>query len=129
VIEEALSSILSNAGGVTTLAAGRIYGLRAPQTVPTPYLVYAKVVEQDDNATYCGPDRVVRGNFQFDSYGKTYLTALQLARAVRAALIPFKGDVAGTHISAVVFDMELQVLDPEPGLYRVLTTLFIFYAE
>jgi Protein of unknown function (DUF3168) len=129
VIEEALSSILSGNGGVTALAANRIYGLRAPQTVPTPYLVFSKIVEQDTNATYCGPDRLVRGNFQFDSYAKTYLTALQLARAVRAALIDFFGDVAGTHISGVIFDMELQLLDPDPGLYRVLTTLFIFYAE
>lgn len=128
MIEESLQTFLVADLAVGALVADRVFGILAPQNVATPFLVYTKVVEED-SITYCGPDILVRSLFQFDCYAKTFKEALQLSRGLRGALVNFSGVMAGTRVSSVLFDSELQETDPEPGLFRVSLTLFIWYGE
>jgi hypothetical protein len=128
VIEEALNSLLSNDAPLTTLIGSRVYLMMAPQNVPAPYLVFLKVVELA-SGTLCAQDPMVRSLFQFDSYAKVGIQALRVAKVMRDSLIDFRGTVDGTYIASIRKDNEMDVLEPEPGLFRVSTSLFIWHGD
>lgn len=114
------------ASAINTAAAGGIYAVMAPENVKTPFLVFLKVSEQR-GGTLCAQDLMQRDVMQLDNYDKTYAGATALAKIVRDTLIDFRGAMGGTYIASVRLDGEIQSLEPEPGLYRVLTTLFIWH--
>lgn len=128
MIEDALYSRLSQDVPMRALVNDRVYPVMAPQGVASPYLVFLKVVEMV-GGTYCAQDRIGRSLFQFDSYAKTFKQARAVAKAMRDSLIDFQGTVDGTHIASIWLDTEMQVLDPEPGLFRVSTSLFIWHGD
>jgi hypothetical protein len=125
-IESDIFTFLKADTSLFTGAAGGIYGLMAPESVKVPFLVFNKVTTQW-GSTLCGPDGIQRDVFQFDSYDKGYAGSLALAALLRGTLVGFKGVMGSTHVNDILFDNEIQMLDPEPGLYRVLTTLFIWH--
>lgn len=125
------SSLVAFLGADTALAAiveERIYALFAAQTVKTPFIVFSRVAT-NATSSYCGEDGLKHGHFQIDSYAKSFQAALELAATIRAMLIDFQGAMGGTHIASISLEMETTMLDPEPGLFRVLTTYNIWYAE
>lgn len=128
MIEDALYSRLSQDAALTALIARRVYPLMAPQTVVAPYLVFMKVVEMA-SGTLCAQDPMVRGLFQFDSYAKTFKQVQLIAKALRDALIDFRGAVDDTYIASIRLENEMHVLEPEPGLFRVSTSLFIWHGD
>jgi hypothetical protein len=128
MIEEGLTTQLTADATLETLIAGRVYAVMAPQGVRSPYLVFSKIVEQI-GGTLCAQDDIGRDLFQFDSYAKSFFEALTVAKALRASLIDFRGAMGDTHVASIRLDNELHLLDPEPGLYRVSTTLFIWHGE
>lgn len=128
MIEDALTSLLMADSTLRSIVSDRVYALRAPQKVVTPYIVFTKVIEMA-TGTLCAQDPMVRDLFQFDSYATTYNASLLMAKALRKALIDFRGTVGDTYIASVRLDMEMQVLEPDPGLYRVSTSLFIWLGE
>ena len=125
-IESDLFAFMKAETALNNGAVGGIYGLMAPENVKTPWLVYNKVTTQW-GATLCGPDGIQRDVFQFDSYDKGFAGSLALAKLLRDTLVGFKGVMGSTRVNDILFDNEIQMLDPEPGLYRVLTTLFIWH--
>ena len=100
----------------------------APQGVPSPYLVFLKIVEMA-SGTLCAQDPMVRALFQFDSYAKTFKQSLTIAKAMRDSLIDFRGAMDGIHVASIRLDNEMHVLEPEPGLFRVSTSLFIWHGD
>jgi hypothetical protein len=128
VIEDALYSRLAQDSALSALIADRVYPVMAPQGVAAPYLVYLKVVEMA-SGTLCAQDPMVRDLFQFDSYAKTFKQALLIAKAMRASLIDFRGAMNDTYIASIRLDNEMHVLEPEPGLFRVSTSLFIWHGD
>lgn len=125
-IEAELFAFMKADTALNNGASGGIYGLMAPESVKVPFLVFNKVTTQW-GSTLCGPDGIQRDVFQFDSYDKGYSAALALAALLRGTLVGFKGVMGSTRVNDILFDNEIQMLDPEPGLYRVLTTLFIWH--
>lgn len=111
---------------INTAASGGIYALLAPENVKTPFLVFSKVAT-DRSGGLCFQDAMQRDVIQLDSYDKAYLGATALAKVVRDTLIDFQGAMGSTHIGSIRFDGEIQNLLDEPGLYRVLTTLFVWH--
>jgi hypothetical protein len=128
MIEDALYGRLSQDATLTGLIAGRVYPVMAPQGVAAPYLVFLKVVEMA-SGTLCAQDPMVRDLFQFDSYAKTFSQALTVAKAMRDSLIDFRGAMDGIHVASIRLDTEMHVLEPEPGLFRVSTSLFIWHGD
>ena len=128
MIEDALYGRLSQDMTLTGLIAGRVYPVMAPQGVPSPYLVFLKIVEMA-SGTLCAQDPMVRDLFQFDSYAKTFKQSLTIAKAMRDSLIDFRGAMDGIHVASIRLDNEMHVLEPEPGLFRVSTSLFIWHGD
>lgn len=127
MIEEGLTTRLTDDAGLSALIAGRVYALLAPQKVPLPFVVFSKITDVL-SGTYCAQDPMVQGYYQFDSYASSFRVALQVADALKASLIDFRGAMGGTHVASIRQEGEVQLLDPEPGLYRVSTTLIIWHS-
>lgn len=128
MIEDALYGRLSQDVTLKALIADRVYPVMAPQGVVSPYIVFLKIVEMA-TGTYCAQDPMVRDLFQFDSYAKTFKLSTLVAKAMRNSLIDFRGTVDGTYIASIWLDTEMQVLESEPGLFRVSTSLFIWHGD
>lgn len=128
ILEESLFSFLSSDTAVGAMVEDRIYGLIQPQKGLQPCIVYSRIAT-DRTRTLCATDSKVRATLLVDCYDKTYLGAKRLAEVVRHTLIDFSGDMAGTHVSTVSLDTEVDLDDPEPGLYCVTHTYFIWFTE
>lgn len=128
MIEQGITTRLTADAALFALVRGRIYALIAPQGVAAPFVVFTKVAEAI-SGTLCAQDPMVQSVFQIDSYAKTMLEALQIAAAVRDSMIDFRGAMGGTHVASIRQEGEVQLLDPEPGLFRVSTTLFIWHSN
>lgn len=128
MIEAGLTEHLTNDADLNALIAGRVYGLMAPQNTATPFVILTKITDIIDG-TLCAQDPMVESVFQFDSYAPSYLLSLQVAAALRDALIDFRGPMGGTHVGSIRQQGEIQLLDPEPGLFRVSTTMLIWHSN
>lgn len=129
MIEEGLFSHLKADAGLTALLRStNIFGVIIPQNSGMPSVVYSRIAATRTQ-TLCGTDGLVKGLFQIDSYAISYLTAKKLANAVRLSLIDFHGAMGDTRVASVSLDTEVDLDDPEPGLYRVSQTYIIWFAE
>lgn len=131
MIQEGIYSHLSGDAGVAPLAGTRIYPLVIPQRVYNeatrlPCLVYARVgVDQPINT--CGAEALAGSSFRIDSYARSYGAAHALAAAVRDAMVNYSGAMGAAHVSRVNLETELDLLDIEPGLYRVSQTYSVWH--
>ena len=126
--EDSLFSRLSQDAALTAMVSSRVYPVMAPQGVPSPYVVFNKVVEMQ-TGTYCASDPMVRDLFDFNSYAKSFKQARAVAKALRDSLVDFRGAMDGIHVAGIWLDTEMQSLDVEPGLFRVSTSLFIWHGD
>lgn len=125
MFKEDLFAHLNADNGIKAIATG-VFSQIAPESQPSPYIVFSKVTTQR-GTTYCASDNMQRALYQFGSYAKTALQASQLAKALRGSLLDFKGPMGSTHVGSILLDNEIEVFDSEPGLFGVLTTLFIWH--
>jgi hypothetical protein len=139
MIEEGLVQRLladANVAAIVGGAVNRIYPLVMPQRdkgqpANVPCVVYRRL-SASRGMTFCEQDDLVNGTFQFDSYAANYTTARQLARHVRRRLVDFTGtltDSDTTHVDRIWLSTELDLDDPEPGLFRVSQTFTVWYRE
>jgi hypothetical protein len=135
MIQSALVARLESVSGVTSIAADRIYPLMIPQHVYSeatkqPCIVYTRTNVQR-RPTFCTSVGLIATGFRVDSYARTYVQAVELAAAVKTALIDFTGSWGSPAqtISRVMLDNEFDLLDPEPGLYRVSQTYTVWHIE
>lgn len=113
----------------------RVFALVIPQKIPNgaaqvPAVVYS-AINTERGVTYCGTLGTVRTTMRIDSYAKTYNEAKQLAAAVRACLIDYRGMLGGTVDlrAASLQGDDLDLHDFEPGLYRVSQTWVFWHKE
>lgn len=129
----------TNAATAALLAAPapvvvRVFPLVMPQKVPRgpaqyPAVVY-NITTPARQVKYCGTDGLVRALVDLDSYDTSYDDAHVLADAVRAALLDFRGALGGiVAVKHAALENEIDLQDPEPGLFRVNQTWAIWYAE
>ena len=78
MIQEDVFSALSSVVG------GRVYPNIAPNNVPKPYVVYARVSSSPENTLGDGSP-IDNTRLQVDCYDNTYAQAVALAEAVKAA--------------------------------------------
>lgn len=128
MIEQGLFEYLSANAGVSALVDSRIYPSVMKQGVDMPVVVFSRIGSQRSR-TFCATDSLVLGTFQLDCYDRGYLKAVQLAAAVRSALVDYAGLMGDTTVNQVSLESEFDTDDPEPGLYRVSQTYSIWYLE
>ena len=126
-MEEALTSLLS------TVAGGRRYWVRAPQSLSTrPYIVMHRVSGNRDMSLK-GPTRYVQSRVQVDIYDDSYSGAKTVARAVRDAVSGFSGTIGGVQIQRINVDSERDLPADDAGeitqLYRTSIDLLIHHDE
>ncbi len=126
MIEEGLTSHITDDAGLSAMIAGRVFAVLAPQGVRTPYVVFNKLSDVQ-RGTYCASDGITMAVFQFDSYAKTYKEVKLLAKALKTALVDFHGLMGDTRVKTISLENETDLNDPDPGLLRVLTTLIIWH--
>lgn len=128
-LEFSLFAFLAGDTAVAAVVEDRIYGgFIEDQRAKQPCVVYARVTATRSQ-TLCGTDGKVRAVMRIDSYDKSYNGAKALAELLRHTLTDFAGDMYGTRVSLVAMDSEIDLDDPEPGLYRVSQTYFIWFLE
>jgi len=128
ILEESLFSFLSSDTAVAAIIGDRIYGVVAPQNAPLPRIVYTRM-HTARTQTLCKTDSKVRATLLIECYDKNYKGSKLLADVVRQTLTDFSGDMAGTRVSTIALDAEVDLDDPEPGLYSVSQTYLIWFTE
>lgn len=133
MIQEGLYTFLAASSAVATIVGTRIYPLMIPQhaydeLTKLPCLVYARV-SVDRQPKFCGTDALARSLVRVDSYARSYADATALAAAVYDALIDYSGAMGSETVKKVLADSEFDLLDVEPGLYRVTQTFSIWHIE
>lgn len=137
MIGEALFAHLRNDLGVAALVQDssvyRIYPLVIPQKLDAIAQMPAIVYSLDSAARsvgYCGTFKTVDRGATIDCYALSYAGAHQVADAVTASLLDFRGQLGGlvfVHTANLITALDLQ--DIEPGLFRVSQSWSIWHSE
>lgn len=138
-LTEALKAELVSNTNTSSLLAGsspgldRVYPLVIPQKKPgvkqLPGVVYTRTAWAA-GVSYCGTDELVMTTLRIDCYDVTYDGADELARAVRGALMDFRGNLGGTvEVRTANLETEFDVQDFEPGLFRVTQSWNFWHVE
>lgn len=92
--EKALFYALKNDAGVSALVGTGVYGLRAPEGTPKPYVVFQRVAT-DPVAATDGNDSLIHYRHQVDCYDTSYAGARALAAEVKRAVLAMSGTING----------------------------------
>jgi Protein of unknown function (DUF3168) len=123
LLHEAIKQHLQSDTSVEALLGGRFYYVIVPQsyvgTERMPCVVFNRSgVERQ--VRYCGTDGMIKTSFTLDCYALRYTSVRALANEVRKSLIDFRGLLGGLlSVSAASIVNEFDLLDIEPGLFRV----------
>ena len=129
MIEAALYTYLTAMGsGVRAIVNTRVYPLMAPQNGAAPFIVYQRI-GAERAVLSCGQSNLTSATIQLDSYAKTYSAAKSLADAVQERISNFNGTMGSVQVRKVFLATELDLLDVEPGLYRVSQTYTVWFVE
>lgn len=130
-IEQALKRHMEAQGDLTALVGERIYYVRAPQDVDTPYLVFFKVTALRPHS-HEGGSGLAYSRFQLSCFANSYYEAKQMAWALQAALQGFSGTMGGaegTEIGGCFYDNEQDNYEPEMRLYHIAVDYLIWHRE
>lgn len=139
MIQESLYNYLVTDSGVSAITT-RCYPLVIPQqsyeeATRHPCLVY-RIDGQERQVLFANTNEMVRATVTIDSYARTYAGAHALAAAVRGALVDYSGQMATvtspvtyTTVKRIFLDQQSDLVDIEPGLYRVMQQYTVWYHE
>lgn len=134
MLEEGLVAQLYSATGVTAIVGGQgIYPVLLPKDAALPALTFQRISDVTDAIFNAGVQfRTVRSRFQFSAWGKSYADTVRLARAVKAALLDFRGNLAdadATTVLDVTADISLDLFEDGPRYFRKTFDLIMWYAD
>lgn len=137
-LHDALFSELTGTAAITAIVgsgtAAKIWRVLIPQRVKDaaaryPCLVIA-VGALERQVANCGTVATVDARVSIDCYALSQPAAWALAREVRLALIDFRGMLGGTlRVRAASLEAERELVDLEPGTYRVMQSWQIWHKE
>lgn len=116
-------------------AAARYFEGVLPQKSPSgkariPAVLVRSIDINDRQVTFCGTVGTKRAVAMIDCYDATARDAWAVAAGVREALLDFRGIMGGTlKVRACTLDLEVELDDPEPGLYRIRQSWAIWFME
>lgn len=121
-MEEAMTALLASVAG------GRRYWVRAPQTAARPFVVLQRISGVPDYH-FQGPSGLVASRVQIDSYADTYSSAKATARAIKTLLSGYSGG----DIQAVFIDGERDLPAVDAGdvtnLFRTSLDILVHHAD
>lgn len=132
-IKSALAGFLQSAPGITAIAGDRSY----PEVIPDqvfdaaskrPCVVWSRQ-SAERAKTFCGTGPLTRSTFSIDCYARTSAAAEELAQAVRTSLTDYRGTMGGVEIKDAALTGDFDLLDLEPGLFRVALSFDIWHDE
>lgn len=101
---------LTSQTSVSSLIGSRVYPLVAPQGTPLPLIVYQRTaVERPQSLTGNVGNPVV--TLQLTTYGTSYTSVKQIARAVRLTIDGWTGTTAGVTIQRTTLQTEADGVD------------------
>lgn len=121
-IKAALLQYLTSNAQIASAVGQRVYAEILPQKPTLPAVTYRRASAQRSKTLSCGTDSLVRSGFEISAWAKGYEQAEAVAEAVRRALVDFTGTWGGSpgiRIHDAALDGDLDLVDVEPGLYRV----------
>lgn len=125
-LRTSLYSFLSGNGTITAVTSA-IYPQRAPQqNQADPFIVFT-IENDEDQQILDGVSGTRDGRFIVDCYSARYLTADQLATAVKSALIGHRGTFGAETAEHIRKERELDLFEDDTELYRVNLQFFIAY--
>ena len=139
MIHEPLSKHLrANAGVAALIGAGtnaRYFEGTLGQKAPggkdrIPAVLLRSVDINDRQVAYCGTVGTIRALALIDCYDAAARDAWRVAAAVRGALLDFRGVMSGTlQVRIITLELETELDDPDPGLYRVRQNWAVWFTE
>ena len=129
MIETDLHDFLLNVAPLTALVGQRVYSLVREQGMPDQ-LPSVRVQRRLTTRfrTFCGTDPLIAAQIQIDSFGIDQDSAGAVAKALRKALVDFKGQMGATPVDDVSLDNEFPLTDPDPGVIHV-AQIYNFWFE
>jgi hypothetical protein len=132
MIQAALYSYLTESGSPAGIVGNRVYPMMIPEHAmredsKLPCIVYQRIGHQQPGYT-CGADGLAGTTMRIDCYAFSYEAAVTLADHVRGNLAGYNGTMGSVHVSRINLESQIDLMDPEPGLYRVSQTYIIWHA-
>lgn len=95
-----------------------------------PAVVVRSIDITDRQVVYCGTVGTTRAAVMIDCYDAGTRGAWLVAAATRGALLDFRGIMGGTlKVRACTLELETELDDPDPGLYRVRQNWAVWFLE
>jgi len=132
-LQSSLYAFLSADAGIGALVSNRIFPLIIPdqefdEASKRPCLVYS-IAAMDQTKTFCGTIDLRRATVSSDCYARKYVDAVGLSTVVKDALADYVGTMGDVEVSAVSLENQFDLVDLEPGLFRVALSFFVWHAE
>lgn len=129
-----LYEFLRNVPAVAQLCGDRIYNQLIPQHVyeevtGSPCVVFTRAGGARQQL-FCGTDDLVQATYRLDARAPRLDDAVELARAIRLALVDYSGPMGEVAVDAVQLSDDSDIgPDPEPGLFNRSESYAIWYRE
>lgn len=104
-MKSSLITYLNTETNVTNLVGGRIRNVYAEQNDALPYIVVHNIdaIHEHHMASASG---FIQGRFQFDCYGESPISAMNVAEQLRQSLDGFRGTMGDVFVSSCLLDAE-----------------------
>ena len=128
-IETALVTYLNGQSTLSALISNRLYALRAPQKVVYPFVIYQRISTERNLTHDLTASGLTTPRIQFDVYGKTYKSALEVMDVLRETLQGLSTTMSGVMVQSVLPALEMHDVEPDEEYYRLTVDYLISYSE
>lgn len=128
IFEEALEAHLIAHPSLSALIGGRVYPVQLPDKKPLPAQTYQRISSSPVKHRSSRLSNYGRPRFQFDSWGRTYLEALQVRNALREAMADFV-QASGPRVDVALLQDERDAFESEPGRWRAISDFYVWHTE
>ena len=126
--ESALQQFLITFPSVTAIVGTRVYPLTMPQNVTDPAITYQRVSERTIQS-HQGASNFAYDRYRFTCWAKTFPAARQLARALKGAIIGYRGAMGARWTGSIRHDNELDGYDEQTKTFSVMSDFIIGHNE
>jgi hypothetical protein len=127
-LETDLPDFLKAAPTITDLVAQRIFGVLREPGAKLPAVLIQRIFTHRQEL-FCGVSELVSADMQIDSFAIDGDGAWTLAKALRLLFKNFSGNMGPTRVDKVFLINEFPMIDPDPGIMRVVQTYNFWYVE
>lgn len=127
-LEAALQQFLTTFPSVTAIVDTRIYPLKMPQNVRMPAATYQTVSDRTIQS-HDGTSNFAYTRIRFMCWGRTFEDARELARAIKGALVGYRGMMGARWIGSIRADNELNSYNEQTKMFDYMSDYIIGHNE